>query len=172
MFQLTYPDLVGKQSGSSSPFQTSISCNLQRCIIDSAQDKPANPFFKKSMKAYSIFFNLHTWVPQFPFEIPHRSIQSYWARMTWIVFQLFRLFLLIVGKLLCLVVLCLISARRDKVCPQYRVRNWHATNTLLAVQNPYEHVEHTCLIFSQFCFSKNDEELAELSSTSIPAYLG
>jgi len=36
------------QSGSNSPFQTSISCNLQRCIIDSAQDKPANSFFKKS----------------------------------------------------------------------------------------------------------------------------
>jgi hypothetical protein len=31
--------------------------------------------------------------------------------------------LLIVGKPVCLVMLCLISARRDKVCPQYRVRN-------------------------------------------------
>jgi len=38
------------------PFQTSISCKLQRCIIDSAQDKPANPFLKKSAKAYSMLF--------------------------------------------------------------------------------------------------------------------
>ena len=48
--------LKSKQSGSKGPFQTRISCNLQRCIIDSAQDKPANPFFKKSAKAYSMIF--------------------------------------------------------------------------------------------------------------------
>jgi hypothetical protein len=81
LFQPTYPTRVGKQSGSKGPFQTSISCKLQRCDIDSAQDKPANPFFKKSAKAYSIYFNLHMSPPPGPIcnrnPTPHRSIQSY-----------------------------------------------------------------------------------------------
>jgi len=42
--------------------------------------------------------------------------------------------LLVVGNLLCLVLLCLISARRDKVCPQYRARNWDNTNPLQSTQ--------------------------------------
>ena len=56
--------------------------------------------------------------------------------MTELVFQtsqLFGLSLHVVGNLLCLVLLCLISMRRDKVCPLYRVPNWSDTNT---VQTP------------------------------------
>jgi hypothetical protein len=40
-----------------SPFQISISCCVQKSIIDSAQDKPANPLSRKSTKAYSIYFS-------------------------------------------------------------------------------------------------------------------
>jgi hypothetical protein len=84
------------------------------------------------------------------------------------VFQLFRLFLLMVGNPVCLVMLCLISARRDKVCPQYRVRNWHATNHPRAPQKPFRHVENTCAISKQSCLSKNDEDLAELLLSTFP----
>ena len=74
-------------------------------------------------------------------------------RLTWIVFQvarLFRPFLLIVGNLLCLVLLCLISARRDKVCPQYRVRNWSCTNTLQTPQKLSGPLGNSCTTFPFF----------------------
>jgi hypothetical protein len=38
-----------------------------------------------------------------------------------------------VGNPICLVMLCLISVRRDKVCPLYRVRNWNNTNRLFLI---------------------------------------
>ena len=102
-----------------SSFQISISCELQRCVIDSAHDKPANPSF--SSWRHTQFIS--TFMQAFACS-PYRSVESYYVG---IVFQLFRPFLLMVGNPLCLVMLCLISARRDKVCPQYRVRNWHNT---------------------------------------------
>ena len=54
--------------------------------------------------------------------------------------------LLTVGNLVCLVLLCLISARRDKVCPQYRERNWGNTNPPGSLVNPFGHVgnSYTC----------------------------
>jgi hypothetical protein len=73
--------------------------------------------------------------------------------MTWNVFQvarLFRPFLLIVGNLLCLVLLCLISARRDKVCPQYRVRNWSCTNTFQTPQKLSGPLGNSCTTFPSF----------------------
>jgi len=78
LFQTDLSQLFGseKQSGSKGPFQTSISCNLQRCIIDSAQDKPANPFFKKSAKAYSMLFSTFTCQQRFPlFRIAHITLK-------------------------------------------------------------------------------------------------
>ena len=67
-----------------------------------------------------------------------------------------------VGNPVCLVLLCLISARRDKGCPQYRVRNWHATDALRPVQKLCRHVENTWAISRQFCLSKIDDDLAKL----------
>jgi hypothetical protein len=62
----------------------------------------------------------------------HRSLQvPTRPRTRWIVFQLawlFSSFLLIIGNPSFLVLMCLISARRDKGCPQYRVRNRGVTN--------------------------------------------
>jgi len=65
-------------------------------------------------------------------EPPQKFEDLLTIRMTWIVFQVFQVFglsLLVVGNPVCLVLLCLIPARRDKVCPLYRVRNWSDTNT-------------------------------------------
>ena len=68
------------------------------------------------------------------------------AGVTWIVFkvvQLFRLSLLVVGNLLCLVMLWLISARRDKVCPLYRVRNWNTKDAVHTPKKLYQHVKNS-----------------------------
>ena len=57
--------------------------------------------------------------------------------MTELVFQKFQLFglsLHMLGNLLCLVMLCQKSMRRDKVCPQYRVFFWCDTNTVHTLQ--------------------------------------
>jgi hypothetical protein len=40
----TQKNMSWKTHQAKSPFQISISCRLQRCFIDSAKDKPANPF--------------------------------------------------------------------------------------------------------------------------------
>ena len=62
------------------------------------------------------------------------------------VVWLFLLSLLVVGNPVCLVLLCLISARRDKVCPLYRVRNYGDTNLSQAPQKPSGPLEDTCTI--------------------------
>ena len=100
--------------------------------------------------------------------------------MTWIVFQVFQLFrlsLLIVGNLVCLVMLCLISMRRDKVCPQYRVRNWANTNTLQTLQKLYGPLGNSCMTSLKFiwakmmrfwpCYSKNTEVWATFSQPQL-----
>jgi hypothetical protein len=120
--------------------------DLQKSIIDSAQDKPANPS-RKVQKAYSIYlFQPYACLPSYQW-----SVKPYYARTTWIVVQLFRLFLLMVGNPLCLVMLCLISARRDKPCPQYRVRNWSNTNHFQPSQKLYDPLENSCMTF-QYLF--------------------
>jgi len=77
--------------------------------------------------------------------------------MTWIVFQVFLVFglsLLVVGNPVCLVLLCLISARRDKVCPLYRVRNWSDTNTLQTPQKLSGPLENSCTISPYFFWAE------------------
>ena len=45
----------------SGPFQISISCDSQRCVIDSAQDKPADPHFWAKQQRHTLCdFNLCT----------------------------------------------------------------------------------------------------------------
>ena len=67
-------------------------------------------------------------------DMPTQKIgEPYQCRLTWIIILvslLFGLSLLTVENLLCLVLLCLIPARRDKVCPLYRNRNYGDTNLL------------------------------------------
>ena len=65
--------------------------------------------------------------------------------------------LLTVGKPVCLVLLCLISARRDKVCPQYRARNWGNTNPHTSQGNPFGHVEDICTTSPHFFRSQLTE---------------
>jgi len=63
-------------------------------------------------------------------------------------------FLLMVGNSVCLVLLCLISARRDKVCPLYRVRNWRNTNHLQPLQKLYGPLGNSCTISPYFFWAK------------------
>jgi hypothetical protein len=58
--------------------------------------------------------------------------------------------------------LCLIPARRDKVCPQYRVRNWGDTNTLQPQQKVCRVVQNTFSIHLTFLLSKNIKVLDKL----------
>jgi hypothetical protein len=97
----------------------------------------------------------HTqYISTFTYEPQHRSVKSYQARIALQLIRLFRLFLLTVGNLLCLVMLCLISARRDKVCPQYRVRNWSHTNTLQQPHTLYGPLGNNCTISPNFFWAK------------------
>ena len=66
----------------------------------------------------------------------------------------FILFLLIVGNLHCLVMLCLICMRRDKVCPQYRVRNSGDTNHPRSQQKLYGPLGNSCTISQYFFWAK------------------
>jgi hypothetical protein len=102
------------------------------------------PFKRKSTKAYSIYFNLRAGPPlesrspvsnQRSLGVPTRPEQQIWSSS----FE--ALSLLTVGKPVCLVLLCLISARRDKGCPQYRVRNWRNTSHLRSLQKPHGRAE-------------------------------
>jgi hypothetical protein len=81
---------------------------------------------------------------------PYRSTRRFTrSETTWNMFQivqLFILFLLIVGNPVCLVLLCLIPMRRDKVCPQYRVRNWDDTNHPWPPQKPSGPLENSSTI--------------------------
>lgn len=122
---------VRKQSGSQSIPNQHILTRRNASLIRHRTSQPTPQ--DQSTKAYSIYFNLML-------KAKVLLGQNY--------FRLLRLFLLIVGNLLCLVMLCLISTRRDKVCPQYRVRNWSCTNALQAEQKPCEPVENTCTISS------------------------
>jgi len=61
--------------------------------------------------------------------------------------------LLTVGNVHCLVILWQKSARRDKVCPQYRVRNWTCTNDIQTPCKLYGPLEIT----SSTLPFKNDE---------------
>lgn len=85
------------------------------------------------------------------FRLKYRALLSWIA--TWVA-QLFRLSLLIVGNLVCLVLLCLISARRDKVCPLYRVWNWTDTNTIHTQQKLYRPLENIYTISPYFFWAK------------------
>lgn len=79
------------------------------------------------------------------------------ADLTWIVILvslLFGLFLLTVENLLCLVLLCLIPARRDKVCPLYRNRNYRNTNLLWWPQKLSGPLETSSTTFPFFSFQK------------------
>jgi len=85
------------------------------------------------------------------------TMQALLARTIWNVFPitlLFMLFLLIEGNPVCLVMLWLIPARRDKVCPQYRVRNWNNTNTLQTQQKPFGPLENSCTMCPHFFWPK------------------
>lgn len=99
----------------------------------------------------------------------HRITRSYQAKTTWIVIQvvqLFRLFLLIVGNLLCLVMLCLISARRDKVCPLYRVfQTWKMATKTIWVSGECFHDP------SIFFLSQNDQFLTEKIKKQVHLFL-
>ena len=61
----------------------------------------------------------------------------------------FRISLLTVGNPVCLVMLCLISARRDKVCPLYRVFKLR-----LAAQKLYGPLETSCVTSLQLILAK------------------
>jgi len=74
--------------------------------------------------------------------------------MTLKVTLVFGLFPLVVGNAVCLVLLCLISARRDKVCPLYRVWNWSDTNALQTPQKPYRPLEDMHMTFPYFFWAK------------------
>lgn len=76
------------------------------------------------------------------------------TRVTLKITFVFGLFPLVVGNVICLVLLCLISARRDKVCPLYRVWNWSDTNTLQVPQKPYRPLENMCMIFAYFFWTE------------------
>ena len=91
-----------------------------------------------------VIFNLHAKAQAPQHQRSSRSL--YWARTESHSNSFKALSLLTVGKVVCLVLLCLISARRDKVCPQYRARNRGNTNRLQTPQNPYGRAENSCAI--------------------------
>jgi hypothetical protein len=76
-------------------------------------------------------------------------------------------FLLIVGNSVCLVLLCLISMRRDKVCPLYRVRNWSNTNHLQPLQKPYGPLGNGCTISPYFFWGKLIRSLPSYSRNTV-----
>jgi hypothetical protein len=84
------------------------------------------------------------------------------TRVTWITLHL-TLFLLMVGNLVCLVMLCLISARRDKVCPQYRVRNWQNTKPLQPPQKLSGPLENDCTLTPNLFWTKLIRSLVSYS---------
>ena len=105
----------------------------QNCAVDSVQKLPANPSKKKSKgilelkNEISQCFNLCN--PQYQWSTQVMFSDS---------------LLLTVGNLLCLVILWQKSARRDKVCPQYRVRNWTCTNDLQTPKEKYGPLGNAC----------------------------
>jgi hypothetical protein len=118
------------------------------------------PFSRKAQRHTQCYFNLHT----FPLvhTIAHIEVCSPTrSERLETIFQLFRLFLLMVGNPSCLVLLCLIFTRRDKVCPQYRVRNFHDTDHLRTPQKLFRPLGYTSGISKQFRLSKNDEDLTQ-----------
>jgi hypothetical protein len=118
------------------------------------------PSSKKAQRHTQCYFNLHT--SPLVHTIAHIEVCSPTRpERLEIIFQLFRLFLLMVGNPHCLVLLCLIFTRRDKVCPQYRVRNLHDTDHLRTPQKLFRPLAYTSGISKQFCLSKNDEDLTQ-----------
>jgi len=69
----------------------------------------------------------------------------------------FGLSLHIVGNLPCLVLLCLICMRCDKVCPLYCVWNWGYTNLNHPPQKLYGQLENHCTMSAIFFSSQNYE---------------
>jgi len=62
--------------------------------------------------------------------------------------------LLTVGNMHCLVILWQKSVRRDKVCPQYRVRNWTCTNDFKTPQKIYGSIKNICSMSPYFFWAK------------------
>ena len=79
------------------------------------------------------------------------------TKLMTIMSLLFGLSLHIVGNLLCLVLLCLICMRCDKVCPLYCVWNWGYTNLNQPPQNLYGHVGNHCAMSAIFFLSQNSK---------------